>query len=459
MSTTASFDLLGRPKPEVAMPAGRRSFLKSASIAAVATVFPQRRSAAAVAMTFDVTAAPFNADQSGNNDCTAAFQAALNTISSYGRGTLKVPGGNYLLNGPLTCTNAALTVQGDGQASSILVVAHNQTALTVDCNSTGQCVTIKDIGFSPIGADGGIAGTAIAISHPSSASGWPGCALQNIDLGVPLPGYTVFKIGLAFENLWRGHIENVNWHSNLGVVSGTWFATLSGTTIDTNFKSCTIDGVGCGIVLFGYAEGLHLNSCVFIGTHGLYTGVAPYSGDGVSTPFVNLLGLYITECEFNTTNYSLSLYCVTTGWISGSHFSTQTSGVAAVEALGCDLLHIDACSITGAFNPEAPQVFTGISTGAASNGWPTGGMSIADCEFYNLSCGIMYGPGTVNCTATGIRMFSPGNASLVSAPIIIDGASIMPELDSSGNTTNTCQSLGSSVVVNPSATKFSYTRP
>ena len=274
-----------------------------------------------------------------------------------------VPAGFYLLSKPLTCTNAALTMMGDGSSSSVLVIRHAETALAVTCEAMSQCVTIHDIGFTPVPGGSGTAGAAIAIVHPNQPSGWPGCVIEDVDLGVPYPGYTVFDSGLELENLWRGHIRNVNRHSNIGSVSRTRFAVLGGTCIDNIFTGCTVDGVGTAFTLRAYSEGLHIRDCVVIGEAGLSTGSIAYSGNGMTAPFINLLGLYISGSEFNTRSSSLDLYLVDTGWISDSHFSTHTSSDAAVQITGSTLLHINACSMTGQFNPLSAASFTGVANG------------------------------------------------------------------------------------------------
>ena len=416
-------------------------------------------SLAAVKTQHNVALEPYNADPSGNTDSSNAFQAALTAISKAGKGVLYVPAGNYLLAQPLTCVDAAVTMTGDGSGSSVLVITHTQAALTFTCNSMAMCVTMRDIGFTPVPSSGGTAGTAIAITHPDQSSGWPGCFIENVDLGVPYPNYTCFQTGLALTNLWRGHFENVNWHSNIGAVRSSCFAVLGGTCIDNSFRGCTIDGVGNGFVLDAYAEGLHIIDCVVIGTIGVTTGAKAYSGNGVGSPFVNLLGLYISGSEFNTSACSLNLYLVDTAWISNSHFSNRTAGYAAVQITGSTLLHITACSMTGGFNASSPQIFYGVATATTAGGASTTGIAVDDCDFTNLSSGVYYGPGTYNSTATDMRMFSPGNASLISVSLAVNGVTLYAEQDESGNTTNTSINVGSAVVHNLGGTKLAYSRP
>ena len=148
-----------------------------------------------------------------------------------------------------------------------------------------------------------------------------------------------------------------------------------------------------------------------------------------------------------------------TGWIANCHFSTRESAYPAVLIQGSTLLHLTSCSMTGAFNAGTPRTYNGIETLKAEGSVSTNGISIDDCDFTNLSCGVTYGPGTFNSTATGIRMFAPSNASLISLPIVVNGFTLAAEQDLSGNTTNTSVTVGSTLTRTIGPTKFAYTRP
>ena len=213
-----------------------------------------KASQAPVTTSFDITQAPFGADQTGSTDASAAIQLALNQISSLGGGKLIVPAGNYRVGQPLVC-NASLTIVGDGQASSVFWVQHSGTALAVNCSSPLGSVTIRDIGFSPSPGGNGPAGTALQLTFPSDASGWQRCSIQDVDLGVARPGYTTFTNGLIVNNLWRGSIRNLNMHSNVGNVAGTTFISMNGTCIDNRISNCSVDGIDVGIYVHGYSEG------------------------------------------------------------------------------------------------------------------------------------------------------------------------------------------------------------
>ena len=278
---------------------GRRkslTYLLTGGIGAVAAVQTANatQNNSAIQTCFDITQSPFNADQTGVQDASPAIQTALNAISALGAGKLIVPTGTYKLLSPLVC-NGSLTLVGDGQASSVFLVQHNGTAITVN-GGIWSSTTMRDFGLSPT-VGSGIAGTAIALNFPENSSGWQRASIQDVDLGVAKPGYTTFTNGLVLTNVWRGNFRNVNMHSNVGSIRGTAFITLAGMCIDNRFNNCSVDGIDTGFLVSSYSEGLHITDTVVIGNVGVGMASRPYSGNGSTTPFISLLGLYISNCE------------------------------------------------------------------------------------------------------------------------------------------------------------------
>ena len=415
------------------------------------------QSGTGVTTSFDITQAPFYADQSGGQDAAPAIQAALNAIMAIGRGKLIVPSGNYKLGSPLICNNASLTIVGDGQASSIWFVQHNGAALTVNCTSAGSSVTIRDIGLSPT-PSAGAAGSALVLNFPNSTSGWQHCSIQDVDLGAPFPNYTSFMNGIVFTNLWRGNIRNVNMHSNIGNVPGSTFVTLNGTCVDNRFNNCSVDGINTGFFVGGYSEGLHISDTVIIGNVGVNTGTQPYSGNGSTSPLINVLGLYISGCEMNCNGNPLHLMYVDTGWVSDSHFGARNAATAAAIVLGCAKVQFLNCAFTGQFDKSNPQWDVGVLSGAAS-GWPSNNIMVDSCNFTNLLIGVQFGAGTFNSSARGVRMMAPGEGSLIGSPMLAGAFTMYACHDVSGNTTNSGQWLTSSTGVGTRDMKAQYLVP
>jgi hypothetical protein len=436
----------------------RRRFLLVAacSVAALTTLSVPLASLAAVEKIIDVTKSPYLADPSAAKDSSSAFQAALSQIETWGCGVLWVPPGRYQLGEPISIKNASLSIIGGGQASTILLVMHDQTALSCACDSNSQCITLRDFGMAPTPTSGGAAGMALDISFPNMESAWQHCIIENVDLGPAQPNYTCFKFGICFTNVWRANLRNVNFHSNIGNVPGGYFTALNGFCIDNRFNNCSWDGCDQGVVVNDYCEGLHFNDCVMLGNGGVSTGSTSYSGNGSTTPLINLLGLYIANCEINCRVFGLNLYQVVGAWISMTHVGNYTPGVAAVGVLGCTNVHIQGCTLTGQFNSAAAQQFYGIGVRASSAGALSNGVYVDDCDFQNLQVGVVFAAGSINCTATGIRFFAPGLGALLTSPVAVGGLTLQPVLDQSGSTKNVAQWIGSSSGASSVSGRFQY---
>jgi hypothetical protein len=76
---------------------------------------------------FDVTASPFNADNSGTRDATAAIQSAINAASAAGGGIVFLPAGTYLLSPPgdareaLHISTDGVILRGEGPERTFLL--------------------------------------------------------------------------------------------------------------------------------------------------------------------------------------------------------------------------------------------------------------------------------------------------------------------------------------------------
>jgi hypothetical protein len=430
----------------------RRDLLGCAFAYVAVATLPAKPANASLNTIFDVTQPPYNADQSGATDCTSAFQAALDAIQSLGRGVLKVPSGYYTMDGVLTCIGADLSIVGDGQESSIIIVKHTATALSVQCTQSNQCATIRDIGFAPVPSSGGPAGVAISVTGLGAVSGWQGCSIQDVDVGYAYPGYTSFMQGVELTNVWRGRVDHVNMHSNVGPVPGSSFLSLSGC-IDLGVTTCNVDQVAIPINIAGYCEGIRVQQCAFVGLVGAWTGPtgSPYSGNGSTTPFKNILDINFVDCEFNCSEQSLSLNYVNTALITGCHFAGGAP-FATIHVFGSEKVQIESSDISGNFNAKSPQVNIGVKI-EGSPIWQSAGNTVDNCLFTNLSCGVYFGGGSVINSATNIRMLAPGDGSLVVAPENFGSVVVAPYIDASGNSTNYASVIGAGLTASSSKTK------
>lgn len=434
----------------------RRNFLRRTAVLGAAGAMMIAMPAYGMAQVIDPTKAPYNADPTGRTDSAPAFQAALNQIAEWGSGVIIPGGGRFILSSPLTLNNANLTIIGYGQATTLFVVTHKATALTVTCQNNSQCVTLRDLGFAPVPNGGGAAGVALDLSWPNMPTGWQHCSIENVDLGPAQPNYTTFIGGINFTNVWRSTLRNVNFHSNIGVAPNSYSCNFNGMCVDNIIEACKLDGIATAVAVNSYSEGLHIVDSVLIGNLGFTSGTTSYSGNGVTTPFINLLGLYISNCEINCRNCALNLFQVAGAWITSTHCDNLTSNIATIGAVGCLNVHIIDCSIAGQFNKNSPAQFYGIAVRGSSNGAYSDGVFVDNCEFENLQVGVYWGIGAINCSTTALRFFEPGLGALLSGPITINGWTIQPILDNSMSKTNVGQWISTVDGANNISGRFLY---
>ena len=412
----------------------RRTALRSGAmgLAVLAAGLPAR----AAANVIDVTSPPYNASPA-LPDNTPHFQRALDALLALGGGVLQVPPGYYMLQGPLdfSTANGCLTVMGYGSELSILVVKHAGTALNVTYTNPGdsQSLVVKDIGFSPA-PGAGAAGTAVALTLQHAQSAWPSCRFEDVDFGVQYPNYTVFDEALVLTNVWRSAIVNCTAHGNSRL--GGNFLRLSGTCVDNRVQACNIDGYQTGVAVHHYCEGLHVVDTVFIGGTALTTGSSDYNNG------INLLGLYISGCEFNCQDGVLCLYQVNSAWISDTDFygPRAATGSVACALVGSGRIKISNCLFGGTLDVGAPSNQIGIAT-SSSTRVAAFAITVDDCDFENTLVAISLGAGTENVTGLGVRMLAPGDRALVNTPVVYGRFTQQPLVDGSGNSTNAVQWL------------------
>lgn len=392
-------------------------------------------------------------DPTGSGDSSDGFQAALTMLQDIGGGVLVIPPGNYVISKPLSFTGQSLAINGAGQSLSVLLIKNPIIVFSITLTSTGFTFTARDFGFSPL--MGGVGGTAISVSGVNSGATSQSCILDNIDFAILNPGYTSFQHALMLKSVQRVNIRNANMHSNAGIVPGGSFATIA-DCVDVRFNNCSIDIVDTAFVVAGYSEGLHIIDTVVANANvAIWTGNSPYSGNGSTTPFVNLLGLYIASCEFNCDSGSAYLGYVDTAWLSDTHFSTGNAAAPALSVLGSSGVQVANCDFTGHFNPATPANWTGIVV-ASLNGWGSDLTIIDGCLFTNLGLGISIQPGAFNTTALGVRLsYGPG---LVGNPVNVGNYAVMAWQDISGNTTNEIQTLASQSAYGNTTSRVTYSR-
>ena len=222
---------------------------------------------------------------------------------------------------------------------------------------------VRDIGFASVPGSANQGGVCISVVFPNTNSGWEGCLIENVDFGVSEASYSTFSTAIQLTNVFNSKFSDLSFHGGFSGGAGSTFASLYGKCVDNRFFNCTLTNIGVGFAVNSYCEGLHISDSVIISQVGITTGA--YNSNYRSG--TNLLGLYVSGCEFNTTGQALSLVQVVTGWLTSTHFGLTASGTTCVLA-GCAKLLIEGCTITGSGNNGS----VGISLVSNPNGYPSG---------------------------------------------------------------------------------------
>lgn len=408
----------------------RRKFLSGAGATLLAAC-GLRPKLAIAATEIIVTNPPFNAVPNSNQDNSPMFQSALDYISKCGGGVLQVPGGTYLFHSPLKYSGSSLTILGSGQEVSVVVVQHSGTGLTVNLADATCCLTLKDIGITPMPGGQTWSAGAIACIVPGQQGDTTNFLAEDVDFGVAFgefgQQYSAYYQVIELSNTKSARISNCNAHANL--LTGGIFLNLYGGCCDTRVMGCSIDAYAWGVVVSAYSVGLHITDTVFIGGTAVQTGARAYNGR------VNLAGLYISGCEFNCKSTVLSLYQVNSGCISDSDIygpQVATANIAC-KLIGCEKLTLHQLEFGGQFVGKAAEI--GIFATSSTTG-PTLACRIDDCSFENTGIAIVYDVATTSCFATAIAMYQAGLGALVNTPIVWSNAVQQVFVDNSGNTSN-----------------------
>ena len=391
-----------------------------------------RTAAASATAVIDVTMPPYNASPS-LSDNSAAFQSALNALLALGGGQLNVPPGQYKFSSGLTwaststATGSPISIIGSGRSASVLVIQHANTAIAISFSnvSDNANVLIRDIGFACVpSANQG--GTCISVAFPNTASAWEACLIENVDFGVQYPSYSTFSSAMSLTNVWNSKFSDCSFHGGFTGNASSIFVSLNGKCIDNRFVNCTLTNIGTGYLVNSYCEGLHIIDNVIISVIGVSTGAINSNyNDGA-----NLLGLYISGSEFNTSGQALSLVQVITGWLTGTHFGLSSAGVTCALA-GCEKLLIEGCTITGNGTSNATGIALVSNAGGYPGGWCTNNQ-IDNCEFQYVNTSISFGVttqgsnGVADNSALGIRV-------LDSSGIVVNTSTVVDMNGSSSN--------------------------
>jgi hypothetical protein len=413
---------------------GRRKLIERVLSFIVAAAFLGRPATAlatrrAVESLAEVSILTYGADPTGNVDSSPAFQAAAAALPITG-GTIYVPPGHYLCASQINLPSIQLSIIGDGRNVSILIIKHNGIGLNFAPNSPRVYLSVRAVGFSPVG-NGGQPACAVAVTLLSSeVRSSPSCTIQELDLGVVTPGFSGFYTGIELTNVWRPIVRDVSMMGGGQTpASGSTLITLNAFCVDCRFIDCSVNMVDVAFVVTGYCEGIHLINPIIANCNRGFYNQFSVSHNGNNS--INILALYISGGEFGCNYSALNLYQVWTAWISDTHFGTNIEG-PTIALIGCLGNQFRNCLVTGQATSQAGSQFVGFSLLAS----PTAGCAdnIMDGTFCtNLSIAFEFGLGVVCNTALGTRFVPPQQFPILldlPAPVIdLNGANSLNNVE------------------------------
>lgn len=196
-----------------------------------------------------VSVLDFGADNSGATDCSAAFQNAINALSS--GGTLYVPPGNYTFTNYVTIATANITVTGEG----IINFPSSLSWVGTGANTAFFIITADNVKIFGLNFNGN------NITPPSGKDYWPILFLSGgtnssvldcyfYNFSHQTGGHSGAPIGYVTTSASGGIVSNCNFlnchggvftQSPLITVSNNTFQTITDTPVAINGASA----VGC----------------------------------------------------------------------------------------------------------------------------------------------------------------------------------------------------------------------
>lgn len=236
-----------------------------------------------------INGAPYNAldydaDPTGTNDCTAAYNAAVAEITASGEpGMLVFPTGTYKFDSPITLDVSLMSVQGINSRFDFTNIATSETAITIT-GSVGDIYSqIKDVLTGVVIEGPGATGTSIGIYFNAASEPGPAhAALRNVAV-------TGFNYGISYgSNAYILTFDHCNIYANTrGVQTYVGAGNNSGERI-TFINSSIFNNTAYGVRVEDSNASVHLIGCSL-----------DYNQQAL---FINRGALQLTSCFLEFTN-------------------------------------------------------------------------------------------------------------------------------------------------------------
>ena len=311
---------------------------------------------------------------------TTAFQNAVNAAAAAGGGTVFIPAGIYLVNGPINITTSNITVLGEGTGSTNVKQDTNGSDTFVINGRLSSCL-INNLSITSSVADAGLltGGAAIKFINDTTA----GCGVNNVFIfgcyiGIELDGSFAVLNNItiyAYKYVGIYYHQTVNYaYAAGGMVSN--FLLAAGYP--------TLGQLG-GIRMVGRVEGVVMtNGSILQGTYGMTTDAVTYAFS--LRPAYN----QFTNVGWDSSSRNLNLqksqyFTFVNCWVSGGRDSTTSlfPGIWMNESdymtfIGCE---ISANGAQGVYVGSACKHTTFSSCGFNSNNILNVATSYAGIEF------------------------------------------------------------------------------
>jgi hypothetical protein len=371
-----------------------------------------------------ISVVSFGADPTGVNDSTAAFNAAIASLTTPG-GAILIPPGDYILSSTILIEGIAIAVVGAGRGVTRIHAQHQNIVFDCAPGNLTYKTLFRDLSIYAESSLGQTAG-AIRITYPTSTSfGYVTTEIQGVEFfGYPntqngqTPYPQTFLRGVILNGTWSAQLHDLSWFGppNDYGASGACCIEINGA-IDTQIGRIQAYYGLSLVIQTGYCEGLYIVNAVVVGLGRVLVQTTQSGWTGYTSGKTSLLGLWIDDSELNTGAGTVQCAFLTLGSVTGCDITRNYGGNSV--AVMFDFTDTSNFTISGCnFNGGSGGADIAIQFQAAVN---SSGCIISDCRFANMATAInIIGS---NGTA-GLMARELNSTSLSDATAIIDGSGI-----------------------------------
>lgn len=338
----------------------------------------------------------FGATGDGSTDDITAINAAIASLSTTGGG-IYFPQGTYRITAPITATNMAVALFGDGEKVAIIKVDATSNGINIIQNKQIYFTSISNLSIVTTQVN-----TSIAISIDYSSSATTGvimdrCAIDNIEIYGSVPAFASgFQYGIVMDDCTNTRINQLTFIgyqsavSQAGRTNAISAIKLMGANspVETFISQCKIYFCQKAVEVIGTCEGIYIQQCAFVEVS---NGVQWHEASG-NAPELRVIGSHI-NCYSNAI-YGLQIaqVSVNDNLLYKSNLATgTTAGIYMEQAIGGIITNNIFVNSGGAGDFDSIVMGTGSTDFIVSGNIFNGGITTA----------IWFQSGSSNNIATG----------------------------------------------------------